>query len=67
MKPLLCGGGLCTDSLVPGRAKVWNPSDPVGGDFHLHMMESLWYTGPHLEPNVVFKQTGLHQTDTAGR
>lgn len=29
------GGGLCTDSLIPGRTKVWNPCDPVGGDFHL--------------------------------
>jgi hypothetical protein len=33
---LLWGGGLHTDSLVPGWAKVWNPGDPMGSDFHLH-------------------------------
>jgi hypothetical protein len=26
---------MCTDSLVPGQAQVLNPSDQVGGDFHL--------------------------------
>ena len=30
------GSGLCTNSLVPDQAKVWNPSDPMGDDFHLH-------------------------------
>jgi hypothetical protein len=36
------GRGLCTDSLVP--------SDPVGGDFHLHGMGSVWsrLPGPWL-------------------
>jgi hypothetical protein len=34
--PVLWSSGLCTDSLVPSRAKVWNPSDTLGGDFHLH-------------------------------
>lgn len=24
---VLWGGGLCTDSPVPGRAKIWNPGD----------------------------------------
>lgn len=30
------GSGLCTNSQVPDQAKVWNPSDPMGDDFHLH-------------------------------
>lgn len=35
------GRGLCTDSLVPGRAKIWNPGDLVGDDFHLHDTEGV--------------------------
>jgi hypothetical protein len=35
------GSGLRTDSLFFSRAKVWNPGDPVGGDFHLHGTEGV--------------------------
>ena len=35
----LWGSGLCTDSLFSSQAKVWNPGDPMGGDFYLHGAE----------------------------
>ena len=38
---ILWGSGLCTDSLVSSRAKVWKPGDLMGGDFHLHGMEGV--------------------------
>jgi hypothetical protein len=35
------GSGLHTDSLVSSQAKVWNPKDSMGGDFHLHWKEGV--------------------------
>ena len=40
-KVFMWDSGLWADSLVPGGAKVWNPSDPVGGDFCLHGREGV--------------------------
>jgi hypothetical protein len=39
----LCVGssGLHTISLVSSGTKVWNPGDPMGGDFHIHGTEDV--------------------------
>lgn len=53
----LLGSRLCTDSLVPNQAKIWNPSDPVGRAAHVwphslgHWLLTCSYSLPQPPPS----------------